>query len=51
MKLVSRLKPGEKVKGRGTVLEVQDFANRIIVLFEGGDRKQYGVYEEVEVED
>ncbi len=50
-KLVSRLLPGEKIKGNGTVKDVKDFGNRVIVESEEGGRENYGAYDEVDVED
>ena len=50
-KRVVKLKPGDKIEGKGKVVEVQDFGNRVIVRFEGGGSERYGAYEEVEVDD
>jgi hypothetical protein len=49
-KRVAKLKPGDRVKGKGKVVEVQDFGNRVVVLFAGGGSERYGAYDDVEVE-
>lgn len=50
-KRVTQLVTGDKIKGNGTVKEVKDFGNRVIVDSEDGGSERYGAYDEVEVED